>query len=1484
LEVNDNLEKYKDNSALYFSTLEQLRRHAETTRKKESEEEKKLIEYLPVNEKFSFNKEGKVLTRWQERQRDWNRIQLQIERKLRSKIKRPLMMTTADEYRAKLEELDLLQASVPDEDRFNESSWQAGLRGGGAIRQPVGHIFSGLECKYEQALPRPTLVRKPKVADFVGKNDTFVEQSEKYVETRKKYGKYYRSIRPHDLTYSEAHHLVIRSTDLFQWARQSSEAYFVSRSDAALTLNTTAGEETNLSVAVGEEIDGAGSTDHLHDIRVDFLSSRELSFDAFIGHQSMVQVQFKNTGATSVAYKWRSMLPEHSDTSHSSKHVDKSRITIVDRSELKPGTAGDKHTLKDVLANRNSPSIRAHVLSQQRDHFFCLKDAGEVLPDDVVTTTFVFKSRAGGGSFSAQWMLEFVPDTTKVYHVATNQPLPGSIVCSLRGHCFSADESLKKRSFVSSYIEQATVQTMATDIVFHCLKRVRDPVRRRDVHQRQIDLFRSMNRQLLASIDKKFGSASSTFITISRLDKFCSLYLKALELFDKISDVSRSLRDKRFGKWPSTASKVGVGSDGSESANPLRMSQSEVDAIKLQLFPEKFIEIFDEIAEADYHPRWNYDLSSVLTSLSLLQQTAGKVQELEDEIAILEAADLKEKLKVQRKADRLAALESDEEYEEEEEEEEEPLDEEEVVEQPLHPLVAEVRTLSSSLCSGIQLLLVHELPMDSIALLASEIISEIAEKIVDSHDAALIEAEIIDPMLSIPSIASPFTTDDGKEAWRDILEYKPAPTELDSKVKGGKPPSKPVKGAAAAPVELTPMQVKAFYKAMFDGVRASSLEISGAMFAAVDEFLSSDTSTKVYSSKVSRDVLFDLSVVRKVDLTSIHSGKVAFLNWDGDAFAEQDRVSSAFNVAETNKVAAIQPILKLVQYEAQAIVLLYESNLTASAGAASSIIPYVDEISTLIQARYEEHKLANDKLLKKNKQKPSMGHYKKLSILKFASFAEFYLEMDQLLNRPDYDMYFSETIPIVVLENIAIPGVVPAEPDYEEMVSDDEDAPVVTGLQESILYKRKMWDSKRPHRVKVTVNIGNSSHANRDRSRTAVVECFADPSSAISEAYYQKPSIRPHDVLWVECCGAKIFDPKSSFDELHVDGRYVSEQIREMFIWVGIFQILPTFAEFLVDEKSVSRHIGKLFPASAESKAAPTSTVVLGGSIRPDKLCVLDQLLDVVDTVVLCGELALAFLSISSRCVLEKYKFSLTNYRDACLALLTKAKMKGCRIVLPVDLIVGDQTISDEDKLKCFQKFELDARNEGVEYEGETKVFECGSSWVEGGESVHDTESNVTSGFAYDIGPKSCQVLQDILATTELLLVWGLVGVCESSSFQSGQATLINSSKADGDVATNSTRKSPLQTVLIGDSTVEWYARMLDSDGELNGDLVGAGLVAYSLRTSSILAGAMGMFASRTVQSKLKLRPSLEDEWVYSQKKIEEDEDEEDEEDEDEES
>ena len=42
------------------------------------------------------------------------------------------------------------------------------------------------------------------------------------------------------------------------------------------------------------------------------------------------------------------------------------------------------------------------------------------------------------------------------------------------------------------------------------------------------------------------------------------------------------------------------------------------------------------------------------------------------------------------------------------------------------------------------------------------------------------------------------------------------------------------------------------------------------------------------------------------------------------------------------------------------------------------------------------------------------------------------------------------------------------------------------------------------------------------------------------------------------------------------------------------------------------------------------------------------------------------------------------------------------------------------------------------------------------------------------------------------------------------------------------------RTVLTGDSTVEWFSRILDPDGESEGDIVGVGRVAFASRDSDV--------------------------------------------------
>lgn len=118
------------------------------------------------------------------------------------------------------------------------------------------------------------------------------------------------------------------------------------------------------------------------------------------------------------------------------------------------------------------------------------------------------------------------------------------------------------------------------------------------------------------------------------------------------------------------------------------------------------------------------------------------------------------------------------------------------------------------------------------------------------------------------------------------------------------------------------------------------------------------------------------------------------------------------------------------------------------------------------------------------------------------------------------------------------------------------------------------------------------------------------------------------------------------------------------------------------------------------------------------------------------------------------------------------------------------------------------------------------------------------------------------------------LGVCEVSVFQKGQRVLITASATVKQVGNDIVRKmsnlvvappvevkidpkakkipipepviartesirtdisikSP-RTLLIGDSTVEWYSRILDPDGQLEGDIVGAGKVTYATRKSDV--------------------------------------------------
>ena len=598
---------YRENPEAYYSKLELLKTHAETTRKHDLDQEKTLMEYLPVNEKFNLNKEGKVIARWQERQRDWERIQAKIQRRLTSKVQKPLMMATADEYRARMEEYDLLQAAVPLKDRFSSSSWQVMLRGGGPIRVAVGHIFSGIECEVDLELPRPKMVRKPKPMQTVSKNDTFVDQSATYLAKKRRYNETIKEIRPHDLTYAEAGHLVIKSTNLFNWAKESSAKYYseqlllqeeaegVSAEDTVVEVSaklaglTTAAADIATESVVGATPSFLGET---MGAKVDFQSSKEVIFDCLEDSSCTKHVAFHNCGSVALTYTWR-RVPLSSSIRNNKENT----------------------SLNGVLNAKgcDDGALRVRELSRNRECFFCLRETGLLLPEETASTAFVFQSCAGGGSFSSDWILEFYPEETAIYQAggagggsagnaspkpaaaaavdvnAPSAPMSvGTVVMRLKGHCLREDESSSKRAALAGFLDQAAVSAMARDLVYSCLRRVRDPVRLTDLQNRQISHFRRMNAALLESLSARFACMLPVFVTPERLDMFAQLFQQASAAIDTIKAVL-SERRSEYSALPATSQLPDIDISAVDKSNPLTMTVTEQQRIRSVLFPEEHI-------------------------------------------------------------------------------------------------------------------------------------------------------------------------------------------------------------------------------------------------------------------------------------------------------------------------------------------------------------------------------------------------------------------------------------------------------------------------------------------------------------------------------------------------------------------------------------------------------------------------------------------------------------------------------------------------------------------------------------------------------------------------------------------------------------------------------------------------------------------------------------------------------------------------------
>ncbi len=138
---------------------------------------------------------------------------------------------------------------------------------------------------------------------------------------------------------------------------------------------------------------------------------------------------------------------------------------------------------------------------------------------------------------------------------------------------------------------------------------------------------------------------------------------------------------------------------------------------------------------------------------------------------------------------------------------------------------------------------------------------------------------------------------------------------------------------------------------------------------------------------------------------------------------------------------------------------------------------------------------------------------------------------------------------------------------------------------------------------------------------------------------------------------------------------------------------------------------------------------ILGGAKVSDKIGVIENLLDKVDSILIGGGMAYTFYAAQGRSIgaskVEKDKI------DIAKSLLEKAKQKKVNIVLPVDNIIAD-------------KFDANAN---------TKVV---------GDQIPD------GWMGLDIGPKTVEAFKNVLKSAKTIVWNGPLGVFEMDKFSKG--------------------------------------------------------------------------------------------------------------------
>lgn len=1214
---NDTPVDYMANPNLYFAELAKIQKNALKVLQKEEEEEAKLLSYLPLVERSNFNKEGKVLTRWQERQKEWERVQSIVSKKLTSKVPRPLMMATTDEYRARMEEYDLIQAAIPPKDRHANSAWEMSLRGGGPIRVPVGHIFSGLECEIDPVLPKPKIVRKPKDPRNTFLTDSFLPQTEAFATKKMELQRSLKEMRPRDITFKDAGALVIKTVDLFKWARESSKEFLDGQGVPELDEASVGSRQSLLAEQRAREEEEADAQRKMP--RVELVSSREVVFETTAGVECRREVVFRNVSETTIYFRFDYIHPQSLENEAIAQRAKTPARAKSTKAGSSAAQGAQDLTLAKILdaKGHEDADLRARTLAQQRDSFFCLLQSGELLPHETIAVPFAFLASAGGGYYSSTWALRFLPEPTKIQYSTLSyagqevlNTCTGSLRIHLVGHCMQLDEHNYKRLELHEKISHSELRTFVQDIIQDCILRVRQPVRQKDLRQREISVFQQVNRDFLSRMLTVDGLLPALFFTTDRLRSFDQVQLDAQNLYLRLSQTYLDVLEEHN----ALASR-----EAEEYALPIA-SWHEGPSLRPSLFPEDAIEIFDQVSEVDICPLWDWDLRALSRQLEGLQPVVRHLSSLVQSIQKLRAALEKVRAREERRAKRKAAGESDDEEEEDEEEEEE--EEEEKGggsrSKPRHELEIELAALRARFQGGVNNLTVTPLNAATFDTLAGKMWLEAAvDHLENAHSRALQSSglhEFVSRGIPIPTLPSPFTSEEGLAAWTQALNTTSPVADPPADKKAAKPAKN-----APPPTAPTQQQIDFFYREMYEEVRTGILNACETLFQENSTAYRENSRARQAQHPLGHRDISQVAVARQEDVAD----RVVFVTVDGEAWGGDSSSSSAFPLQSIAEKQLASQLVSLLSWKPKLIVLVSES--PAHVGNPASLSIRASSLQSVLTEQWARYVHRDRRARKKLKQ--SADIYRQVAVHASTSLAEATYQLSALLRTGRADLfspssasmdateYLASHCPIFLWENLRVTGVVPSEPEFVEEESDEDEAPIYLAQEEAKSYQYNKWVAKRPFRVPVPLFPSKSIKVMQDT--------YCEVYAALREILALVRDCG-ESILWMDGDGQALFDPQRTFGhkkicELLTDQRVTTPSTRESFGWCAVLQSLREGPTALIsaeeeEKRRLGEHIARLFPQCHKNGSTPRSLLILGGELRQDKFRVLDEVLELVST------------------------------------------------------------------------------------------------------------------------------------------------------------------------------------------------------------------------------------------------------------------------------